>query len=54
MLWKILLAIVLIWIAIAVLGAVIKGLFWIVVLGAIGVGVYLLFKAMSDGEQSRT
>lgn len=52
MIWKIVLAVVLIWIALAVVGALIKSLFWLVILGAIVAGLYLLFKAMSDEKTS--
>ncbi|NLU81442.1 hypothetical protein [Rhodococcus sp. HNM0569] len=48
MFWKILGALLVVWIALALVGAVIKGLFWLVVLGAIVAGIYLLVKAMSD------
>ncbi|MFZ2177587.1 MAG: hypothetical protein WAW17_26885 [Rhodococcus sp. (in: high G+C Gram-positive bacteria)] len=53
MFWKVILAVVAIWIALAVLGALIKGLFWILVVGAVVFGLYLLYKAMSgSGENS--
>ncbi|WP_185993182.1 hypothetical protein [Rhodococcus sp. KBS0724] len=52
MFWKIVLAVVLVWIALAVVGALIKGLFWILVVGALGVGIYFLVKAMSGNDEN--
>ncbi|SDI72669.1 hypothetical protein SAMN05444695_110112 [Rhodococcus triatomae] len=54
MFWKILLAVALIWIALALVGALIKGLFWILVVSAAVFGLYLLFKAMSGSERTHT
>ncbi|MFD4369768.1 hypothetical protein [Rhodococcus sp. NPDC058521] len=51
MLWKIILAVVLVWIALAVIGALIKGLFWLVVVGAIVAGIYMLVKAVSGHDE---
>ncbi|MDJ0391791.1 hypothetical protein QMK17_00410 [Rhodococcus sp. G-MC3] len=51
MIWKILGIIVLVWLAFAVLGAVIKGLFWVAVAGAIVFGIYWLYKAITAGEK---
>jgi hypothetical protein len=51
MFWKILGIIVLVWLAFAVLGAVIKGLFWVAVAGAIVFGIYWLFKAISASDK---
>lgn len=51
MLWKIVLAVVLIWIALGVIGALVKGLFWLVVVGAIVAGVYMLVKAVSGHDE---
>ena len=42
MFWKIVLAVAAIWIALAVVGALVKGLFWILVVSAVVFGVYLL------------
>lgn len=53
MFWKIVLAVAAIWIALAVLGALFKGLFWVLVISAVLFGLYLLFKAISgSGEKS--
>jgi hypothetical protein len=51
MFWRILGIIVLVWLAFAVLGAVIKGLFWVAVAGAIVFGIYWLFKAISASDK---
>lgn len=48
MFWKILGFIVLVWIALALLGSIIKGLFWSVVAGAIVFGLVWLYKAISS------
>ncbi|CAH0196994.1 hypothetical protein [Rhodococcoides fascians] len=50
MFWKILGFIVLVWIALALLGSIIKGLFWLVVAGAIVFGLVWLYKAISSGR----
>ncbi|MGA9872722.1 MAG: hypothetical protein WBQ44_16475 [Rhodococcus sp. (in: high G+C Gram-positive bacteria)] len=50
MIWKILGIVVLVWLAFAVLGAVIEGLFWVAVGGAIVFGLYWLFKAVTAGK----
>ena len=47
MFWKIVGIVALVWIALAVVGALIKGLFWILVVSAVVFGLYMLFKAMS-------
>ncbi|MEV0946358.1 hypothetical protein [Rhodococcus sp. NPDC049939] len=53
MLWKILLAVAVIWFAIAVVGALTKALFSILLVGAVVFGLYLLFKAMTgSGDKS--
>lgn len=53
MFWKILGFIVLIWIALALLGSIIKGLFWLVVAGTIVMGLVWLYKAIaSDNDRS--
>ncbi len=51
--WKIVGIVALIWIALAVVGALIKGLFWVLVLSAVVFGLYILFKAMS-GSGNKT
>ncbi|NIL87931.1 hypothetical protein RhoFasSB10_00202 [Rhodococcus fascians] len=50
MFWKILGFIVLVWIALALLGSIIKGLFWLVVAGAIVFGLVWLYKSISSGH----
>ena len=50
MFWKILGFIVLVWIALALLGSIIEGLFWLVVAGAIVFGLVWLYKAISSGH----
>ena len=52
MFWKIVLAVVLVWVALAVVGALIKGLFWVLVVGAVGFGIYFLVKAMSGSDDN--
>ncbi|MFY2789439.1 hypothetical protein [Rhodococcus sp. KRD162] len=50
MIWKVLGFIVLIWIALALLGAIIKGVFWLVVAGAVVLGLVWLYKAISSSD----
>ncbi|GAB0105009.1 hypothetical protein JMUB6875_39870 [Nocardia sp. JMUB6875] len=50
MFWKILGVVVLVWIAVAVLGALIKALFPILMVTAVIFGLYLLYKAMSGSK----
>lgn len=52
MFWKIVLAVMLVWVALAVVGTLVKGLFWILVVGAVGVGIYFLVKAMSGNDMN--
>ena len=53
MFWKVLGFIVLIWIALALLGTIIKGVFWLVVAGAIVLSLVWLYKAISsDNDRS--
>ncbi|MDV7988130.1 MULTISPECIES: hypothetical protein [unclassified Rhodococcus (in: high G+C Gram-positive bacteria)] len=53
MFWKVLGFIVLIWIALALLGSIIKGVFWLVVVGAIVLSLVWLYKAISsDNDRS--
>ncbi|MDI9918828.1 MULTISPECIES: hypothetical protein [unclassified Rhodococcus (in: high G+C Gram-positive bacteria)] len=52
MFWKIVLAVVLVWVALAVVGTLIKGLFWVLVIGAVGFGIYFLVKAMSGNDEN--
>jgi uncharacterized membrane protein len=48
--WKIIGIVALIWIALAVIGALIKGLFPILVIGAVVFGLYMLYKAISGSD----
>ncbi|MGW4249809.1 hypothetical protein [Nocardia sp. NPDC004722] len=50
MFWKILGVVVLVWIAFAILGALIKALFPILIITAIIFGLYLVYKAMSGSK----
>ena len=52
MIWKIIGIIAIVWIALAVIGALLKGLFWVLVVGALAVGGYLLFKALSPSDRT--
>ncbi|MDH6281879.1 putative membrane protein [Rhodococcus sp. LBL1] len=52
MFWKIVGIVALIWIAFALIGVVMKGLFWILAMSAIVFGVYMLFKAMSSSSDT--
>lgn len=52
MFWKIVGIVALVWIAFALVGALVKGLFWVLALSAIVFGVYLLFKAMSTSSDT--
>lgn len=52
MFWKIVGIVALIWIAFALIGAVMKGLFWILVVSAIVFGIYMLFKSMSGSSDA--
>lgn len=56
--WKVLLGIVAVWVVFGVLGAifgaVLKGLFWLVVLLGFATGVYVLVKAFSKSGDDRS
>ncbi|WP_175420413.1 hypothetical protein [Rhodococcus sp. SGAir0479] len=52
MFWKIIGIVALVWIALALVGALVKGLFWILAVSAIVFGVYLLLKAMSGSSDT--
>ncbi|WP_169815511.1 hypothetical protein [Nocardia inohanensis] len=52
MLWKIIGVVAVVWIALAIIGALIKGLFPILVISAIVFGLYLLYKALSGSDKS--
>lgn len=54
MIWKILGLIVVVWLAISVLGAALKGLFVIVFFGALVVGAVWLYKAVTSGDDHRS
>lgn len=51
MFWKIVGVVALVWIAFALIGALIKGLFGVLVVSAIIFGLYMLFKAMSGSSE---
>jgi hypothetical protein len=48
--WKIVGIVALVWLAFIVVGALIKGLFPILVISAVVFGLYLLYKAMSGSD----
>ncbi|MEC3954160.1 hypothetical protein VMT65_14065 [Nocardia sp. CDC153] len=50
MFWKILGVVVLVWIALAILGTLIKALFPILVISAVIFGLYLVYKAVSGSK----
>ncbi|QOW36606.1 hypothetical protein [Nocardia seriolae] len=50
MFWKILGVVVLVWIAFAILGALIKALFPILMVTAVIFGLYVLYKALSGAK----
>ncbi|MGY2026446.1 hypothetical protein ACW9HR_34395 [Nocardia gipuzkoensis] len=52
MLWKIIGIVAVVWIALAVIGALLEGLFPILVISAIVFGLYLLYKAVSGSDNS--
>ncbi|WP_028478625.1 hypothetical protein [Nocardia sp. CNY236] len=52
MVWKIIGIVAVVWIALAAIGALIKGLFPILVISAIVFGLYLLYKAMAGSDNS--
>ena len=58
MFWKIVGIVALVWIALMLVGALIKGLFWILVVSAVIFGIYMLVKAISgsghDKDLTRT
>ncbi|MEV0246143.1 hypothetical protein AB0H76_06110 [Nocardia sp. NPDC050712] len=54
MLWKIIGVVALVWIAFMVIGALIKGLFPILMISAIVFGLYLLYKAVTGAEDKTT
>ncbi len=52
MLWKIIGVVAVVWIALAVIGALIKGLFPILVISAVVFGLYLLYKAIAGSSDN--
>jgi hypothetical protein len=52
MLWKIIGVVAVVWIALAVIGALIKGLFPILMISAVVFGLYLLYKAVSGADKN--
>ncbi|MGI5217341.1 hypothetical protein [Nocardia sp. CA-290969] len=54
MLWKIIGVVAVVWIALAVIGALVKGLFPILVISAVVFGLYLLYKAISGSDDNST
>ncbi|MEU8901739.1 hypothetical protein [Nocardia sp. NPDC048505] len=54
MLWKIIGVVALVWIAFMIIGALIKGLFPILMISAIVFGLYLLYKAVTGSEEKTT
>ncbi|MGV9409887.1 hypothetical protein ACWDOP_08235 [Nocardia sp. NPDC003693] len=50
MLWKIIGVVAVIWIALAIIGALIKGLFPILMISLVVFGLYLLYKAVSGSN----
>lgn len=53
MLWKIIGVVAVVWIALAIIGALIKGLFPILMISLVVFGLYLLYKAVS-GSSDKT
>ncbi|MFJ4650046.1 hypothetical protein ACIP5Y_02105 [Nocardia sp. NPDC088792] len=52
MLWKIIGVVVLVWIAVAIISAIIKSLFPILVISLAVFGLYALYKAVSGSNKS--
>ncbi len=52
MLWKIIGVVAVVWIALAIIGALIKGLVPILVISAVVFGLYLLYKAVAGSDKS--
>ena len=52
MFWKIVGVVVAVWLVFALIGALVKGLFWLLAVSAVVFGLYLLFKAMSGDSNS--
>ncbi|WP_175648060.1 hypothetical protein [Nocardia donostiensis] len=52
MLWKIIGIVAVVWIALTIIGALIEGLFPILLISAVVFGLYLLYKAFSGSDNS--
>lgn len=52
MLWKIIGVVAIVWIVFAVIGALLEGLFPILMIGAVVFGLYLLYKAVAGSDSS--
>ncbi|MFI6866934.1 hypothetical protein [Nocardia sp. NPDC050406] len=52
MLWKIIGVVAVVWIALAIIGALIKGLFPILMISLVVFGLYLLYKAVSGSDKN--
>ncbi|MEU7767421.1 hypothetical protein AB0B25_20100 [Nocardia sp. NPDC049190] len=52
MVWKIIGIVAVVWVALAIIGALMKALFPILVISAIVSGLYLLYKAVSGSDKS--
>ncbi len=53
MVWKVIGIVVVAWIALSILTALVKGLMPLLVIAAIGTGLYLLYKAVQGGERTK-
>ena len=51
MFWKIFGAVVVVWLVFVLVGWLIKGLFWLITLGAISAGIYLLYKVAAGADK---
>lgn len=51
MFWKILAAVIAVWILFAVLGFILKGVFMLVVAVVIAAGIYVLYKAFANSDR---
>lgn len=52
MFWKIVAVVAVIWVALAIVGVLVKGLFWILAVSAVVFGVYLVVKALSGSDSN--
>ena len=53
MFWKILGAVVLVWLGLVVLGWLVKGLFWLLTMVVIAACVYLLYMVATGSDKAR-